>query len=179
MRGLGDLPERALLLAPRLGARIGRQLRWSRWRCALLLGGALGDPRLELGDGAGDRLLDQLPVQRRGRRSAAQPRSNSITTPAARAWSTSPRRSGRRRRRRSGQAGGQLDRALIQRLGLLAEPQRGDVVAVDAAEVRGEHLAVGLAQRGVQHPPRLAGQPLGGPLVAVGQIRDQRVQQRR
>ena len=74
---------------------------------------------------------------------------------------------------------GELDRSLIQRLGLLAQPQRGDVVRVDAAEVRGEHLAVGLAQRGVQHPARLARQPLGGPLVAVGQVGDQRVQQRR
>jgi hypothetical protein len=52
-----------LLLAPRVGDRIRGPLTVAA-AVGLLLRGALSDLDLELVDGTGDRLLDQLPIQR-------------------------------------------------------------------------------------------------------------------
>ena len=67
---------------------------------------------------------------------------------------------------------------LVELLGLLAEAQLGDLAAARGVQVGGEHLAVAaVAQRGVEHPARLAREPLGGPRVAVIQVRDDGVEQ--
>ena len=68
-------------------------------------------------------------------------------------------------------------RLLEQRLDPLAQPQLGDLVGIELAQVRGEHLAIAFAKRRVQHPAGLAGQPLGRPLVAVGEEVDDRLEQ--
>jgi hypothetical protein len=67
---------------------------------------------------------------------------------------------------------------LIELLGLLPEAQLGDLVPVGGVQVRGEHLAVAaMAQRGVEHPARLPGEPLGSPGVAVVDVGDHGVEQ--
>jgi hypothetical protein len=65
------------------------------------------------------------------------------------------------------------------RRGPLAQPQVGDLVPAGTVKVGGERLAVAVAERGVQHPAGLARQPLGGPLVAVVDERDHRLEQLR
>ena len=67
----------------------------------------------------------------------------------------------------------------VQVLGLLAEPQLGDRVRGGAVQVGGERLLAALAHGGVEDPAGLAREPLGGPRVAVVQVGDHRVQQRR
>ena len=107
--------------------------------------------------------------------------SNSTSTPAARAWSTSlslnriARRAVRVAVKLLVQRGGFVE----QCLGLLPEPQIGDLVAVELGQMGGEHLARAAAKRGVDHPPRLAGEALGRPLVAVAQVGDHGFEQLR
>ena len=68
----------------------------------------------------------------------------------------------------------------VELLGLLAEPQLGDLVRAGAVQVGGEHLAVaGVGEGGVEHPAGLAREPLGGPGVAVVEVGDDGVQQLR
>ena len=72
----------------------------------------------------------------------------------------------------------QLLRLGVELLGLLAQSQLGDLVRAGAVQVGGEHLAVaGVRERGVEHPARLAGEPLGGPGVAVVEVGDDGVEQ--
>ena len=68
-------------------------------------------------------------------------------------------------------------RLLEQRLDLLPQPQLGDLVGIELAQVRGEHLAIAFAKRRIQHPAGLAGQALGRPLVPVGEEVDDRLEQ--
>ena len=88
-----------------------------------------------------------------------RPRSNSISTPAARAWSTSVVGEADLRRP-VGVAVELLVQLLglgVELLGLLAQPQLGDLVRARGVQVGGEHLAVaGVRQRGVEHPAGLA-----------------------
>jgi len=66
----------------------------------------------------------------------------------------------------------------VELLGLLAQSQLGDFVRARGVQVGGEHLAVaGAGEGGVEHPARLARQALGGPRVAVIEVRDHGIQQ--
>ena len=68
----------------------------------------------------------------------------------------------------------------VQLLGLLAQPQLGDLVRARRVQVGGEHLVVaGVGERGVEHPAGLAREPLGGPRVAVVEVGDDGVEQLR
>jgi hypothetical protein len=66
-----------------------------------------------------------------------------------------------------------------QCLGLLAQPQISDLVAVELGQMGCEHLARAAAKRGVDHPSRLACEALGRPLVAVPQVADHGFEQLR
>ncbi len=179
MRLVGDLAHALTVLALCLRGRVrGRPAALLALAGGLALLLARGDLGLQLGHGAGDRRLDQLAVQRAvddDRRRALELDHHArgaglvdlaVVEPHVDVVGVAVQRAG------------QLAGALIRRLGLLAELELGDLVAVDAAaQVFGEHLAVALAQRAVEHPARLAGQALGRPLVAVGHVRDQRVEQ--
>jgi len=66
-----------------------------------------------------------------------------------------------------------------QCLGLLAEPEISDLVAVELGQMGGEHLGRAAAKRGVDHPSRLSGEALGRPLVAVSQVADHGFEQLR
>ena len=68
----------------------------------------------------------------------------------------------------------------VELLGLLAQPQLGDLARARRVQVGGEHLAVArVRERGVEHPARLTGEPLGGPGIAVIEVGDHGVQQLR
>jgi hypothetical protein len=109
-----------------------------------------------------------------------RPRSNSISTPAARARSTSTSVHRRRAVGVAVQLSVQLLRLRVELLGLLAEPQLGDLVRARGLQVGGEHLAAAtVGQRGVEHPAGLAREPLGGPRVAIVEVGDHRAQQLR
>jgi hypothetical protein len=72
----------------------------------------------------------------------------------------------------------QLVGLLVELLRLLAEPQIRNRAATRRVQVGGEHLAVtAVRQRGVEHPARLAGQPLSGPGVAVVEVGDHGIEQ--
>jgi hypothetical protein len=70
-------------------------------------------------------------------------------------------------------------RLRVQLLALLAEPELGDRVRARGVQVGGEGLVTGLAHCGVEYPAGLAGKALGGPRIAVVQVGDHGVQQRR
>jgi hypothetical protein len=72
----------------------------------------------------------------------------------------------------------QLLRVGVELRGLLAQPQVGDLVRARRVQVGGEHLAVtGVRERRIEHPARLAREPLGGPGVAVVEVGDDRLEQ--
>src|ERR1700755_1413870 len=117
---------------------------------ALLL--ARGDLRLELRHGAGDRRLDQLAIERAvddDRRRALELDHHAGSTGLVHLALIEPHVDVARI---AIENAGQLPGALLRRLRLLPELERRDLVAVDAtAQMRGEHLAVGAAQRAVEH----------------------------
>ena len=69
----------------------------------------------------------------------------------------------------------------VELLGLLAQPQPGDLACAGGVQVGGEHAAgvAGVGESGLEHPAGLTHESLRRPRVAVVQVRDHGLQQGR